>query len=133
MAKQSGLGWTTFSVATSAAVPTDIRGDTTKLDFATPKETQDVTGLDKYGMERLLLLVDFTVDPEGVFNPTGSHLVFKDVSTDDTQRAVAIVISGQTLSGNCILTDYALSRTNKGEFTWKVPIVLADGVPAEWS
>jgi hypothetical protein len=133
MAKQSGLGWTTFSVDTSAGSLTDIKNDTTKLDFATPRETQDVTGLNSLGMERLLLLADFTVDPEGVFNPTGAHTVFLDVSTTSATRTVAIVVGGKTLGGEVVITDYALSRSSKGEFTWKTPMVLANGIPAAWS
>ncbi len=133
MAKQSGLGWTTFNVDTSGGTPTDIRNDTTKLDFASPRETQDITGLNSLGMERLLLLSDFTVDPEGVFNPTGSHLVWQDISTNSATRTVSITIGGKSLTGECIATSYALSRSSKGEFTWKVPLVLANGTPAAWS
>jgi hypothetical protein len=133
ISKQSGLGWTTFNVDTSGGTPTDIRNDTTKLDFATPRETQDVTGLNSLGMERLLLLADFTVDPEGVFNPTGAHTVFLDVSTNSATRTVGIVIGGKTLGGEMVVTDYSLSRSSKGEFTWKCPMVLANGIPAAWS
>src|SRR5262245_19597741 len=133
MAKQSGLGWTTFAVDTSGGSPTDIKNDTTKLDYATPRETQDVTGLNSPGMERLLLLADFTVSPEGVFNPTGSHLVFLDVSTNSSTRTVTITIGGKSLTGEVIITDYSLSRSSKGEFTWKCPMVLANGTPAVWS
>lgn len=133
MAKQSGLGWTTFNVDTSGGAATDIRNDTTKLDFATPRETQDVTGLNSLGMERLLLLSDFTVDPEGVFNPTGSHLVWQDISTNSSTRTVSLTIGGKSLTGECIATGYSLSRSSKGEFTWKVPLVLANGIPAVWS
>lgn len=133
MSKISGLGWTTFAVDTSGGSPTNIRNDTTKLDFSTPREVQDVTGLDSLGMERLLLLSDFSVDPEGVFNPSLSHTVFSDVTTDNTTRTVTLTIAGKSLTGECLITGYSLSRSSKGEFTWKAPMVLANGVPAAWS
>lgn len=133
MAKQSGLSWTTFNVDNSGGTPVDIRNDTTKLDFATPRETQDVTGLNVAAMERLLLLSDFTVDPEGVFNPTGCHTVFSDVSSSSTTRTVSITIGGKSLTGEVLITDYSLSRSSKGEFTWKCPMVLANGIAAAWS
>ncbi|HEX3781748.1 MAG TPA: hypothetical protein VHX38_18955 [Pseudonocardiaceae bacterium] len=134
MAKQSGLGWTTMSVATSGGTPTDIRNDCTQLDFSTPKAVQDITGIDKFAHERLLLLVDFTLNLQGVFNPAVSHTVFSDISSTSVNRATSIVVGGKTLGPvNAVYTDYPLTRAAGGDLTWKVTGNLADGAVPTWS
>lgn len=133
MAKESGLGWTTFSVDDDTSTLRDIRNDSTNLEFSTPYNTQDVTGLDKSAVERLALLADFSGTDNGVFNDAAnaSHAVF----SGDLRviRTVSIVVSGQSLSNECLLTDYALTRAAGGEFTWQVPFVLADGTVPNWT
>lgn len=130
MAKESGLGWSTFTVAAN-----DIKNDTRKLDIATPREQQDVTGLDKSAIERLLLLADGSVDAEGIFNDAAgkSHVTLKGVSTISAAVSVALAVSGQTLTMNMWPTDYKLSRGEDGALTWATPFVLADGTPPAWS
>jgi hypothetical protein len=130
MAKESGLAWTTLTVAT-----VDIRNDIRSLDIATPREVQDVTGIDKSAIERIFLLADGSVDMNGVFNDAASksHVTLKGVATASASVAVAINVSGQTLSMNMLQTDYALSRGDDGAFTWKAPFVLADGTAPAWS
>lgn len=135
MAKESGLGWTTLSVDDSAGSPQDIRNDITNLEFATPRETQEVTGIDKSAMERLLLLADFSITLNGVFNDAAnlSHAVFKTVPSTSVARTVSIGVSGQTLANECLFTDYPLTRSDSGELTWAVPGVLSDGTVPTWS
>ena len=133
MAKISGKNWTTLGVVTSAGSLTDIRNDVVSFDFATPRGTQDITGVDKSAMERLLLLSDFSINLSGVFNTATSHSVFKTVSSTDVTRTVSLGIASQTLSNECIFTDYALTRAAGGEFTWTSPGVLADGTTPAWS
>jgi hypothetical protein len=103
------------------------------LDFATPYNTQEVTGIDKSAMERLLLLADFTGTLNSVFNPATNRV--HDVFNGDLRipRVVAIVISGQTLSNTCLFTDYALTRAAGGEFTAQHPFVLSNGTVPTWS
>ncbi len=72
MAKTSGLGWTTASVDDAAAAAQAIKNDFTNLQFATPRGVQDITGIDKSAYERLLLLADFSVTFNGVFNPAAN-------------------------------------------------------------
>ena len=67
MAKESGLGMT-VAIDDSGGSARTISNDITNLDFATPREEQDITGLDKSARERLLLLADFTVSVSGVFD-----------------------------------------------------------------
>lgn len=135
MAKQSGLGWTTFSVDDSGGTPQVIKNDITNLQLATPRGVQDTTGLDKLANERLLLLADLSYTLNGIFNPsaTFSHAVFKTVPTGSVARTVTNVISAQTLTAECLATDYNLTRGTGGEFTWAVPMVLADGTVPAWS
>jgi hypothetical protein len=135
MSKETGLGWTTFTVDTSGGVANDLRNDTTDLSWKMPRAIQECTGLDKSGVERLLLLADYSGDCSGVFNDAAgcSHVTFKDIPTTSVQRTVAIGVSGQTLSAECVLPDYSMSRNDKGEFTWKVSWLLANGTPPAWS
>jgi len=79
MAKESGLAWETLSVDDSGGTLRDIRNDITNFEFATPRAVQDVTGIDKSAMERLLLLADMSLTLNGVFNDetNKSHTVLK--------------------------------------------------------
>lgn len=133
MAKTTGLAWTTLSVDTSAPSLTDIRNDVTNFEFSTPRAVQDVTGIDKSAMERLLLLADFSITLNGVFNAALSHTVFNDVASTSVQRTVSITVAGASLSNECLLTDYALTRGDDGALTWSVPGVLADGTVPDWT
>jgi hypothetical protein len=135
MAKESGLGWTTFSVDNAAGSLQDIKNDTTALNFSMPRGVQDITGLDKSAYERLLLLADFTCDPSGVFNDAANRAfpVLSTAGSSNTVRQVSIVVSGQTLSNECLLTDFQLQRPQSGELTWSAPLVLADGTVPTWS
>jgi hypothetical protein len=135
MAKESGLGWTTLSVDDSGGTARAIKNDVTSLEFATPRDVQDITGVDKSAMERLLLLADFSVGLNGVFNDASNqaHDVFKTVPSTSVVRTVTLAVSGQTLANECLFTDYGLSRGEKGELTWKAPGVLADGTVPTWA
>lgn len=136
MAKESGLAWTTLSVDDSGGTARDIRNDITNFEFATPRAVQETTGIDKSAMERLLLLADFSITLNGVFNPTAttsSHAVLKTVGSTSVTRTITMVVSAQTLANECIITDYALSRGDDGSLTWQAPAVLSDGTVPTWT
>lgn len=135
MAKESGLGWTTLSVDDSAGAAKAIKNDVTNFEFATPRGVQDVTGVDKSAFERLLLLADFSITLNGVFNDAAdqSHAVFKTVPSTSVNRTVTLTVSGQTLANECLFSDYALNRADTGALTWQAPGVLADGTVPTWS
>ena len=133
MAKSSGLAQTTLSVDTSAGTPTDIRNDVTNWQMATPRGVQDTTGVDKSANERLLLLADMSVTYNGVFNATGSHLVFRTVPSTSVARTCTNTVNGVTLAGELLFSDYALTRADSGELTWSAPGALADGVVPTWA
>lgn len=133
MAKASGLGQTALSVDTSAGTPTDIRNDVTNWQLATPRGVQDTTGVDKSANERLLLLADMSVTYNGVFNATGSHLVFRTVPSTSVARTCTNTVNGVTLAGELLFSDYQLSRSDSGELTWSAPGALADGTVPTWA
>lgn len=137
MAKTTGLGVTTLSVDDSGGTVRDIRNDITSFNFATPRGVQDVTGIDKSAMERLLLLADFSITLNGVVNNvnTGatSHAVLRTVPSTSVNRTVTLTLAGQTLATECLFTDYSWSRSQSGELTWAAPGVLADGTVPTWA
>jgi hypothetical protein len=136
MAKQGGMAFTTLSVDLSdGTTATDIRNDVTDFDFSTPRALQDVTGVDKSAIERIALLADFSINLKGIFNATGSHLVFKTVSsqTGTTKRTVTLGIASVSLANECLFSEYALQRSDSAEFTWSAPGVLADGAIPTWA
>ena len=135
MAKESGLGITTLSVDDSASAVKTIINDITNFSFATPRGIQDVTGVDKSAMERLLLLADASVQLNGVFNDAAdqSHDVFKTVPSTSVARTVTFVVSGQTLPNEMLFTDYAVTRAGDGSLTWTAPGVLSDGTVPTWA
>ena len=134
MAKESGLGFSVI-VDDSAGSARTISNDITNLDFATPREEQAITGLDKSARERLLLLADFSVTFNGVFNDASnmSHDVFKTVPSSSGARTVTMASSGQTLACEAFFSDYALSRSSSGELTWSAPGALSGGAVPTWA
>jgi hypothetical protein len=135
MAKQSGVGWTTLSVDDSAGSPQVIKNDFTNLQFATPRAVQDVTGIDKSAIERLLLLADFSITLTGVFNPAANqgHAVFSTVPSTSVARTTTLTVGGKTLAPEVLYTDYALTRATDGALTYTAPGVLADGTVPTWA
>ena len=134
MAKESGLGMT-VAIDDSGGSARTISNDLTSLDFATPREESDITGLDKSARERLLLLADFTVSVSGVFDDASNmaHDVFKTVPSSSVARTTTLTISGQVLAGELYYTDYALSRGSDGSLTFSAPGSLAGGVVPTWA
>lgn len=135
MAKKSGLGWTTLSVDDAAGLVKAIKNDITNFQFATPRGVQDVTGVDKFATERILLLADFSITLNGIFDDAVglAHDVFKSVPSTSVNRTVTLTVSGQTLNNETLFTDYALTRNADGGLTWTAPGVLADGTVPTWA
>jgi hypothetical protein len=134
MAKESGLGMT-VAIDDSSGSARTISNDITNLDWATPRNVQDITGLDKSAIERLLLLADFSVTLNGVFNDASnqSHDVFKTVPSSSVARTTTITISGKVLACEAFYSDYALSRSSSGELTWSAPGALSGGAVPTWA
>jgi hypothetical protein len=119
----------------SATSARTISNDVTGLSWSIPRGVQDVTGVDKAAIERLLLLADLSATYDGVFNDASnmSHDVFKTVGSASVIRTVTLAMSGKTLASEQFLTDYAVTRASSGELTWSVPGVLGDGTAPTWS
>ena len=135
MAKEPGFPMS-IAVDDSAAAAQTISNDVNTVTIATPRGVQDITGVDKSAIERQLLLADMSVTLNGAaFNDAAnmSHAVFKTVPSTSVNRTTTIGISDQTLAGELLYTDYALSRGADGSLTWTAPGVLADGTVPTWS
>lgn len=135
MAKEAGFPMAVI-VDDSAGVARTISNDVNTLTVATPRGVQDITGVDKSAIERQLLLADMSVTLNGAaFNDAAnfSHSVFKTVPSTSVMRTTSIGISGQTLAGELLFTDYSLSRGADGSLTWTAPGVLADGTVPTWT
>lgn len=132
--KLTGIGMT-VTVDDANGDARAITNDVTNISFSTPRGSQDVTGLDKSAIERLLLLADGTVTINGVFNVDAnkSHDVFKSVPTTSVARTVVIVVGGATLTMEMIFTDYSLNRGNDGSLTWTATGSLSNGTAPTWS
>jgi hypothetical protein len=135
MAKETGLGWTTLMVDDATGDPDDLREDVTNFEFSTPREVQDATGVDKSAMERLLLLADFSITLNGIFDDATdkAHEVLRTVPSTSVARTVTLTVSGQTLANETYFTDYQLTRAANGELTWQAPGVLANGTVPTWA
>ena len=100
---------------------------------------QDVTGMNKFAHEQLLLLTDFTLTLNGVFDPGAnlSHSVFSTVSGTSVTRSVSVsptaVTTTPIITVNVLITDYQITRANTAELTWQVPAQLADGAVPTWA
>ena len=124
-----------MSVDDSSGTVQAIKNDITDLQFATPRGVQDVTGVDKSAHERILLLADFSITLNGVFNPAANaaHDVFKTVPSTSVVRTVTLTVAAKTLAPEVLFTDYPLKRGNGGELTFSAPGVLADGAVPTWA
>jgi len=129
-------------VDNAAGAGKDISNDITSFNVSTPRGVQDITGLDKSAVERILLRADGNISMTGVYNASTadkSHDVFKSIPTQSgtgtgATRTVVIVYPGtKTLTMECVLTDYQVSMGADGSLTWTVPGQLADGTAPTWS
>lgn len=134
MAKQSGLGWTALTIDSN-----NIRADVTNWNFATPRGVQDITGIDKFAMERLFLLWDLSAQLNGVtnFDADMSHETLTGAQQGGVGVSFLSTISGQSLGATpaveVLVTDYASTRNQDGSFTWSAPLVLSNGVIPTWT
>jgi len=132
MGKTSGIGLS-ISVTTSAGGVIAIGPDVNSCTINTSRGEQDVTGLDKSAIERLLLLGDSELGLSGTYNPALSHTVFHNIGVQEAAhvgRDVVIVLPGAGLvTMTCIMvfSNYNLSRGADGSLTWTATGKLADG------
>ena len=139
MAKETGLGWSTCSVDDTidgTETARAIINDVTALDFSTPRGVQDISGVDKSANERLLLLADFQLTLNGVFNDaatTGSHTVLRTITNTSEPRTVTLAVSAQTLVNEVLFESYVITRSATGEQTFTASGNLSSGTVPAWS
>jgi hypothetical protein len=131
MAKESGLGMT-CAIDDSGGTARAISNDITDLQIGTPNNLQDITGLDKSAIERLILLSDGQVSVTCVFNDASvsSFIVFK-VRTGT--RTVTIVHSGQTLAMEMLISACDMNRQSDGSFIITATLELQSGTVPTWA
>jgi predicted secreted protein len=135
MAKVSGIT-TSVTIDNASAAGKDISNDITSISVGTPRGVQEITGLDKSGVERLLLLADGTVSIKGVFNPAAdkSHAVLSTCVSSTATRTCVIVYPGPaTLTMELVLTTYNVERGSDGALTWTCDGSLATGTAPAWT
>ena len=139
MAKESGLGVTTFSVDDSGGTARAVLNDVTQLGIATPSGEQDVSGLDKSAHERLLLLADGSFNYTYVFNDaasTGIFTVLKNYRTifaGEVGRTHTFTHSANTLAMECLNNDFPQNRGADGSLTGSTTASLSSGTVPAWS
>lgn len=139
MAKETGLGWTSYSVDDAGGTLRDLRSASINLAWTLPRGVQDVTSLAVSAYERLLLLADMSTTTNFVFDDATNsvHDVFKTVTSSSVAREFLITVSGQSLgvtnTPTLLPTDYSMTRAQDGSFVGSVPMVLANGAIPEWS
>ena len=137
MAKSTGLGWTTLSVDDSSGAVCALVNDVTNCQFSTPRGVQDVTGMDKSAYERLLLLADFSITLNGVFDPgttpNMAHYCFSTVPSTSVLRTTTLTHLTKTLAVETLYTDYQVTRPAGGELNWQAPGVLGNGAVPTWT
>jgi len=133
--KESGIAWTLCSVDDMGESLRAIVNDVTSLNFSHTRGVQDTTGIDSAAHERLLLLPDYSVTLNGVFNPTAlaSHDVFKTVPFSAVIRTTTLTISGQICTNECLYGNYDVTRALDGSLVWTATGALADGTEPAWS
>jgi hypothetical protein len=135
MAKASGLT-TSVTLDNSAGAGKNISNDITSVSIATPRGVQEITGLDKSAVERLLLLADGTGSINGVFNTAAdmSHAVIKTSVSSAATRTMVIVYPGPaTLTLEVVITSYNVERGEDGSLKWSAEFALANGTAPAWS
>lgn len=133
MAKETGLGQTTLSLDDDGGNPQDIRNDVTNWDLSTPMNLQEVTGVDKYAMERLGLLKDASGNLNGVFNPASNRAHQVLSGNLRVPRTLTHVISTASMALEVLISDYSVTRAAGGEFTYQSPYSLQNGAEPDWT
>lgn len=126
MAKVSGLT-TSVTVASN-----NISNDITDFSVDTPYGEQDITGLDKSAVERLLLRADCTGTLNGVFN-IASSMSHATLKTPGSKTFVIVYPGSATLTFTAVTTNYAVSMAADGALTWSVNWALSSGTAAAWT
>ena len=131
MAKESGMG-ASVTIDDSGGSARNISNDITNFSINTPQGLQDITGIDKSAMERLILLSDGTIQLNLVFNDA-SNMGFDVFKTRTGTRTVTTVHSGQTLAMEMLIGPLSWTVGDDKAFTISTTLSLANGTVPTWS
>lgn len=127
MAKTSAL---TTAVTIASNV---ISNDVTSITLDTPYGVQEITGLDKSAVERLILRADATGTMNGVFN-TAASMSHATLKTPGSKTVViAYASAAATATFTAIFSNYAVSLAEDGSLTWSVNFSLSSGTAVAWT
>jgi hypothetical protein len=133
MAKVNGLGWTALNVDDSGGSANDIREDVNSLEYATPQNLLEVTGIDKSAMERLGGLKDFTATVNFTADFDASDSVFDVFKDTGTVRTFAITVAAQILSNETLISEVNWNRGTDGSLSGSASVALANGTVPTWT
>lgn len=127
MAKISGL---TTAVTIAGNV---ISNDITSITLDTPYGVQEITGLDKSAVERLILRADASGTLSGVFNATASmsHATLK--TPGSKTFVIAYASAAATATFTAITSNYAVVMGADGSLTWSANWALSSGTAVAWT
>lgn len=132
MSKESGIGWT-VAIDDSGGTPQTLTNDISAMQIGTPQNLQDVTGLDKSAMERIVLLSDATVQiTVPAFNDDAGKS-FAVLKTRTGIRTVTITGSGNSLAMEMLISDVSWSRNADGSLGATATFMLQSGTVPAWT
>jgi hypothetical protein len=137
LSKTSGLG-AAIVVADDTDTNQTISDDVTEFSLSTPRAVQDITGVDVYAHQRLLLLADATVSLKLIMNNAADmgHMVLSTMSSTSVLRSVQVTPTASTkpyLGFNGYVSTYDVARSATGELTTSAELVLGDGNTPTWT
>ncbi len=125
-------GKLTAITTTVTVAGNNISNDVGSLNFDTPYGTQDVTGLDKSAVEKLLLRADCTGTLNFFFNVDAnrSHATLK---TPGSKTFVILFGGAATATFTAITANYSLAVAADGSITGTAPWELSSGTAVAWT
>lgn len=136
MAKMTGIPMT-VTIDDGAGSTRVITNDVLSCTLNMTRAQQDITGVDKLGMERMGLLSDATVSLTGAWNPAAAptfYATFKDIATTNIDRTVVIAYPGPaTFTAEMRLASFDIARGQDGSITCTVELQLSGGAQGTWS
>ncbi len=118
---------TTVTVASN-----NISNDVLSFSFDTPYGVQEITGLDKSAVERLLLRADCTGSFAFAFNvdATRSHATLK---TPGSKTFVILFGGAATATFTALTTNYGLAVAEDGSILGNANWALSSGTAVAWT
>lgn len=118
---------TTVTVASN-----NVSNDVLSFTFDTPYGVQEITGMDKSAVERLLLRADCTGSFTMAFNVDAnrSHATFK---TPGSKTFVILFAGAATATFTALTTNYGLAPAADGSITSNANWALSSGTAVAWT